>query len=149
MPYQIQLFVHDKYTSSKNNWLYSFIYNIKYLFSKPSSSLNVININIANTIYDVIYETIEYLVMNDFIKLDSFTNDTSDNNYDDIDDKFLRQVLYHYEFSDKSIDEENYTKPKFIQFLVNQAEHIDDIHTLCLKYGDQYELWYLNYEFTE
>lgn len=158
MPFQIKLKVDPIYLYSKDNWLYSLYYNIKYLciknpllniisyfntipnylFVNPTDIDTIIDIGIANDIYDAIYITFEYLVNHNYITIYNH-NHLYDHDY-------YNRCYYN---NGKYIDEDTYLRLKYIKYLSEQANSLDDIDDICINFGYSYGAWSLIYEFTE
>jgi hypothetical protein len=153
MPYQIQLYVDKEYEISKNNWFYSLYYDLKSIFIKPDNISKVIFIQTCNTVDETIYETFYYLVTHQYggLYFNNFIIDVHSDIYDSTEKKFVEQLYLDYDDNDKDITMNSYATIKFIEFLTNQTQSIDDIHKTCLRYADDSYTreWTLEFECTE
>lgn len=154
MPYQIQLHVEREYEIKKNNWFYSLYYDIKGLFIHNYHDIKkIISINTCNTVHETIYDTFYYLVTNKYggLYMDQFIINVHSGMYNSKEELFLEHLYTHYDDNDKEMDEDTYVNLKFIEFLTNQTDTIEDIHETCLIYCDNSYMteWFLKFECTE
>lgn len=154
MPYQIQLHVEKEYQIKKNNWLYTLYYDLKDLIIHNYHDIKLlIEIGTFNTNQEIIYETFYYLVMNKYggLHMDRFIKNVHSGMHNAKEEIFLDQLYCDYDDNDKEMDEDTYVNLKFIEFLTNQTDSIEDIHQTCLIYCDNSYMieWFLSFECTE
>lgn len=153
MPYQIQLHVDKEYEIKKNNWFYSLYYDIKSLLIRHRDNKHMQIIGTYNTEPESIYETFHYLVTHKYggLCFDQFVINVQSGMYNSKEEIFLDQLYLDYDDNNKDIDEDSYFNLKFIEFLTNQTNTIEDINHTCLIYcNNSYSNdWVLTFECTE
>lgn len=149
MPYQIQIIADQEYIICKDSYWYTLYYDIKHLFTSQKTSSIVNSLSIVNSDEEAIYNTLEFLVKNNYgdLNFNTFRHLTEKNCYGEIEQQFIKQLDHEY----NPYYGDDYYNSQYLSFLVNQVTNIQELDLICKKYADDSYLnqWFIEIDISE